>query len=92
MLMPYRECGAPLENCFGFIDGTVRPICRPGQNQRVVYNGHKRVHALKFQSVALPNCIIGNIQLFQKMLSGRTTNVNCRTAIARLKRNVGIEY
>ena len=32
------------------------------------------------------------IQLFQKMLSGRTTNVNCRTAIARLKRNVGIEY
>ena len=32
------------------------------------------------------------IQLFQKMLSGRTTNVNCRTAIARLKRNMGIEY
>ena len=32
------------------------------------------------------------IQLFQKMLSGTTTNVNCRTAIARLKRNVGIEY
>ena len=21
--------GAPLENCFGFVDGTVRPICRP---------------------------------------------------------------
>ena len=35
---------------------------------------------------------INQIQLFQKMLSGRTTNVNCRTAIARLKRNVGIEY
>ena len=33
-----------------------------------------------------------NIQLFQKMLSGRTTNVNCLTAIARLKRNVGVEY
>ena len=32
------------------------------------------------------------IQLFQKMLSGRTMNVNCRTAIARLKRNVDIEY
>ena len=32
------------------------------------------------------------IQLFQKMLSGRMTNVNCRTAIARLKGNVGIEY
>ena len=25
--------GAPLENCFGFIDGTVRPIARPGENQ-----------------------------------------------------------
>ena len=32
------------------------------------------------------------IQLFQEMLSGRTTNVNCRTAIVRLKRNVCIEY
>jgi hypothetical protein len=21
--------GAALENCFGFVDGTVRPICRP---------------------------------------------------------------
>ena len=52
--------GAALENCFGFIDGTVRPIARPDENQRVVYNGHKRVHALKFQSVALPNGIITN--------------------------------
>ena len=33
--------GAALKNCLGFIDGTVRPICRPDQNQRVVYNGHK---------------------------------------------------
>ena len=53
--------GSPLQNCFGFIDGTVRPICRPGINQRVVYNGHKRVHALKFQSVALPSGIIANV-------------------------------
>jgi len=54
--------GSPLANCFGFIDGTVRPITHPGANQRTVYNGHKRVHALKFQSVALPNGpIIGNL-------------------------------
>ena len=53
--------GSPLNNCFGFIDGTVRPICRPGENQQIVYNGHKRIHALKFQSVALPNAIIGNL-------------------------------
>ena len=42
--------GAPLHNCWGFIDGTVRSICRPQEMQRVVYNGHKRVHAIKFQS------------------------------------------
>ena len=35
--------GSPLTNCFGFIDGTVRPISRPGQNQRIVYNGHKSI-------------------------------------------------
>ena len=29
--------GSPLKNCFGFVDGTVRQISRPGDNQRVVY-------------------------------------------------------
>ena len=38
--------GSPLFNCFGFIDGTVRPISKPGQNQNIVYNGHKRVSLL----------------------------------------------
>ncbi|PFX12137.1 hypothetical protein AWC38_SpisGene23955 [Stylophora pistillata] len=52
--------GAPLSNCFAFIDGTVRPISRPGQHQKMVYNGHKRVHSLKFQSVGLPDGLIGN--------------------------------
>jgi len=64
-LQTYAEAvsrkGAPLENCFGFIDGTVRPVSRPGTRQRVVYNRHKRVHGLKFQSVTLPNGLIGNI-------------------------------
>ncbi|KAK3742027.1 hypothetical protein QZH41_014350 [Actinostola sp. cb2023] len=27
----------------------------------VIYNGHKRVHALMFQCVALPNGLIGNL-------------------------------
>lgn len=53
--------GAPLRNCFGFVDGTVRPICRPGENQRIVYNGHKRVHALKYQATAIPNGLIANL-------------------------------
>lgn len=34
---------------------------RPNQQQRIVYNGNKRVHSLKFQSVALPNGLIGNM-------------------------------
>ena len=61
--MPYMQKAppCPLENCFGFIDGTVRPIARPDERQRIVYNGYKRVHSLKFQSVALPNGLIGNM-------------------------------
>ena len=38
--------GGPLHNCFGFVDGTVLPISRQNERQRIVYNGHKRVHAL----------------------------------------------
>ena len=53
--------GAALDHCIGFIDGTVRPICRPGEKQRIVYNGHKRVHAIKFQSVTLPSGMIANL-------------------------------
>ena len=53
--------GAALDNCFGFVDGTVRPICRPNEHQRTVYNGHKRGHALKFQSVTIPSGPIANL-------------------------------
>ena len=53
--------GAALERSFGFIDGTVRPISRLGANQRIVHNGRKRVHALEFQSVALPNGLIDHL-------------------------------
>ena len=51
----------PITNCWGFIDGTVMPICRPSQFQREVFNGHKRTHALKYQSIVLPNGIIANM-------------------------------
>ena len=54
--------GAAQDNCFGFVDGTLTPIqCRPGEMQRAVYTGHKRVHGLKFQSLALPNGLIANL-------------------------------
>jgi len=53
-----HQKGAPLPRCWGFIDGTVRAICRPTYNQKQVFNGHKRVHSLKFQSVTTPDGII----------------------------------
>ena len=40
--------GAALDDCLGFVDCTFRPICKPKHCQRAVYNGRKRVHALKF--------------------------------------------
>ena len=50
--------GAPVHNCWGFIDETVCPICRPQEMQRVAYNGHKRVHSIKFQPMVKPSGII----------------------------------
>ena len=41
--------------CFGFIDGTVRPVCKPGLLQGEVYNGKDRVHSLKYQGFSTPD-------------------------------------
>ena len=56
-----HERGALLTNCWGFVDGTVRPISRPERNPRVLYNGHKKVHGVKFESVAAPNELTANL-------------------------------
>lgn len=50
--------GAPLPRVIGFIDGTVRPIARPSEGQEQDYNGHHRVHAMKYQAVASPDGLI----------------------------------
>ena len=34
-----HQKGAALDNCFSFVNGTVKAICRPGQMQRTVNNG-----------------------------------------------------
>ena len=53
---PIHKKGAALDNCLGFyIDGTIRPCSRPGENQRLLYNGHNSVNAIRFQSVLCPN-------------------------------------
>ncbi|CAN7939657.1 unnamed protein product, partial [Ixodes hexagonus] len=53
--------GAPLDKCWGFIDGTARPICRPTEDQRLFFSGHKRVHALKYQGVMCANGIVAEM-------------------------------
>ncbi|CAN7948011.1 unnamed protein product [Ixodes hexagonus] len=50
--------GAPLDNCWGFIDGTAWPICRPSKDQKPYFSGHKRVHVVKYQAVMCANGII----------------------------------
>jgi len=53
--------GAPIQTVFGFIDCTIRRICRPSQWQRQAYNGYKKYHALKFQAIMLPNGMFGHL-------------------------------
>ena len=38
--------GAPLRNLFGFIDGKLQAVARPGLYQGVLYNGNDCVHGL----------------------------------------------
>jgi hypothetical protein len=47
--------------CFGFLDGTVRPVCKPKDAQGELYNGKDRVHALKYQILSTPDGIIRHI-------------------------------
>jgi len=50
---------APLQTCVGFIDGTLIRIARPGLGlQHVCYSGHKRCHAIKFQSICTPDGLL----------------------------------
>ena len=56
-----HESGSPFDNCWGFTDGTVRSICWSRKDQRIMYNGYKKVHVIKFQSVVDPNGLIANL-------------------------------
>jgi len=52
---PISLAGAPLDNCWGFVDGTLCPMQRPSENQREFYNGHKHRHGYKFLGITAPN-------------------------------------
>ncbi|KAF2881880.1 hypothetical protein ILUMI_24296 [Ignelater luminosus] len=53
---------APLTTCWGFIDGTARPICRPSLQQQEYFSGHKRTHCVKYQSAVSPDGIICSLK------------------------------
>lgn len=57
LLQVIEAKGASLQNCWGFIDGTARPICRPSTDQEDYYSGHKRQHCVKYQGVLCPDGI-----------------------------------
>ena len=65
---PIHAKDALLKYCWGFIDGTARAISKPNRHQRVFYNGHKRAHAIKVQSVATP---VGLVAFLQGPFEGR---------------------
>lgn len=53
--------GSPIYNCWGFIDGTARPICKPSVDQQKFFSGHKRFHCVKYQSVVCPDGIVASL-------------------------------
>ena len=48
----------PPSALLGAIDGTVRPIAMPMIDQETSYNGHKQVHALKWQFITTPDGLL----------------------------------
>ena len=57
----------------------VRPICRPSQGQHIFYNGHKRVHSLKFEQALAANGII--VRMFSPI--GRLNKFCFQTKLSR---------
>ena len=53
------KCGMPV--VVGFIDGTVREICKPVVLQGPLYNGKDRIHALKYQAINTPDGTIRHL-------------------------------
>ena len=68
-----KKSKGAVSTCFGLLDGTVHFISRPNPKkrfrrirnnnniQRAVYNGHKRKHGLKFQSVVVPDGMVAQM-------------------------------
>ncbi len=53
--------GSPLSVVWGFVDGSLRPICRPKVGQKLNFSGHKRRHGLKYQGVNTPDGLMWSL-------------------------------
>ncbi|KIJ31630.1 hypothetical protein M422DRAFT_98767, partial [Sphaerobolus stellatus SS14] len=54
----FKSKGAPLHCVAALIDGTLQKNARPVRNQRLVYNGWKRMHCLKYHAVVSPDGLV----------------------------------
>jgi hypothetical protein len=55
-----QKCGM-VGDVWGFLDGTLKGICRPQHLQELAYSGHKRKHGLKYQSLMTPCGLIAHV-------------------------------
>ena len=56
-----QRADLPKAAIWGFVDGTFRPFCRPSQEQRAYYSGHKKAHGMKFQAIATPDGLVSSL-------------------------------
>jgi hypothetical protein len=49
------------DRVWGWIDGTVTRTARPLQNQKIMFNSHKRQHGFKFQVVVTPDGMVSSL-------------------------------
>ncbi|RPB02912.1 hypothetical protein L873DRAFT_1826546 [Choiromyces venosus 120613-1] len=57
-----RTCLSVIFNdIVGFVDGTMQPFCRPGENKKTYYSGYKKTHAFKFQSIVTPDGLLSSL-------------------------------
>jgi len=47
-----------LPGIWGFVDGTMRAFCQPGEDQASFYSAYKKMHAFKFQSIVTPDGLL----------------------------------
>ncbi len=56
--------GCPMTYVFGFVDGTMRRVCRPVNDimQSALYSGYKFGHYIKYQAVVAPDGLVISLE------------------------------